>query len=148
MKSSIENKKARLEYEILETYEAGMELFGHEVKALRAGQGSLIGAHVVIRGGEAYLVGSTVSPYQGGNTPKGYDPERTRRLLLSKKELRTLEGTDSRKGLTLIPIMVYNKKRFLKLSFGLARKKKAHDKRATLKERDERRGMERTLKEQ
>ncbi|MEK7063112.1 MAG: SsrA-binding protein SmpB [Patescibacteria group bacterium] len=142
----LENKKARLEYEILETYEAGIELYGHEVKSVRGGKGSLIGAHIVIRGNEAYLVGATVSPYQQGNVPKSYDPERTRRLLLSRKELRELEGADSRKGLTLIPLMVYNKNRFLKLSFGLARKKKAHDKRAALKDRDAARDMDRTLK--
>jgi SsrA-binding protein len=146
MKPVVENKKAHLEYEFIETYEAGIELRGHEVKAMRTGKASLVGSHVVVRGGEAYLVGASITPYQVGNTPDSYEPDRTRRLLLSKKELNSIEGKESQKGLTLIPIMVYNKNRFLKLSFALAKKKKAHDKRATLKERDERRGMERTLK--
>ncbi len=148
MKSLVENKKARLEYEFIETYEAGIALRGFEVKALRAGKASLVGSRVLVRAGEAYLVGATISPYQEGNTPKGYDPERTRRLLVSKKELQSLEGEESQRGLTLIPVMVYNKNRFLKLLFALGRKKKKHDKRATLKERDDRRGMERTLKNQ
>lgn len=137
-----------MEYEFIDTYETGIELLGFEVKALRAGKASLVGSHVVVRGGEAFLVGATISPYQEGNTPKSYDPERTRRLLLSKKELATLEGSGSQRGLTIVPIMVYNKNRRLKLSVALARKKKSHDKRATLKEKDDRRAMDRTLKNQ
>ena len=137
-----------MEYEFVDTYEAGIELLGFEVKALRAGKASLVGSHVVVRGGEAFLVGATISPYQEGNTPKSYDPERTRRLLLSKKELAALEGSSSQKGLTIVPIMVYNKNRRLKLSIALARKKKSHDKRATLKEKDDKRAMDRTLKNQ
>lgn len=148
MKSIVENKKVRLEYEFLETYEAGMELQGHEVKALRAGRASLVGAHIVIRGGEAFLVGSTISPYQENNTPKGYDPERTRRLLLNQKELDALEGAESKKGLTIVPIMVYNQNRRLKLSIAVARKKNKFDKRADLKKRDDERSIDRTLKNQ
>lgn len=146
MTSQIENKKARLEYEFLETFEAGMVLTGFEAKSLRVGKASLVGAHVVVRGGEAYLVGATISPYQEGNVPKSYDPERTRKLLLSKKELNELVGAESQKGLTLVPIMVLNQKRHIKLTFALARKKKKHDKRAALKERDDTRSMSRTLK--
>jgi SsrA-binding protein len=145
---SIENKKARLEYELLETYEAGIALTGHEAKALRVGKASLVGARVMIRGGEAYLVGATISPYQEGNTPKSYDPERSRRLLLKKKEIQELENAESQRGLTLVPVMVYNKKRFIKLLFALARKKKKHDKRATLKDRDSKRDIDRSLKSQ
>lgn len=148
MRALVENKKVRLEYDLVEEFEAGMELKGFEVKALRAGLGTLTGARVLIRGNEAYLVGASVSPYQPGNIPKTYDPERTRRLLLSRREIRELEGAESRKGLTLVPVMVYNRGHFLKLRFALARKKKKYDKRATLKERDERRGMERSLKNQ
>lgn len=146
MSNSIENKKARLEYELLETFEAGMVLTGYEAKALRVGKASLTGAHVVVRAGEAYLVGATVSSYQEGNVPKSYDPERTRKLLLGKKELNELTGAESQKGLTLIPLMILNHKRHIKLSFALARKKKKHDKRATLKERDDRRDIDRALK--
>ena len=148
MTTHVENKKARLEYEFLETYEAGMVLTGYEAKALRAGKASLVGARVMVRGGEAFLVGATISPYQEGNVPKSYDSERSRKLLLSKKELNELAGAESQRGLTLVPIMVYNQKRFIKLSFGLARKKKKHDKRATLKERDDKRSMDRSLKNQ
>lgn len=144
----VENKKARLEYEFIDTYEAGMVLMGYEAKALRAGKASLVGARVMVRGGEAYLVGATISPYQEGNAPKGYDPERSRKLLLNKKELAELVGAESQRGLTLVPIMVYNDKKFIKLSFALARKKKKHDKRATLKERDDKRSMDRSLKNQ
>jgi SsrA-binding protein len=145
---SVENKKARLEYELLETYEAGMSLTGNEAKALRVGKASLVGSRVMIRGGEAYLVGATISPYQEGNTPKSYDPERSRRLLLSRKQIQELEDAESQRGLTLVPIMVYNQKRFIKLSFALARKKKKHDKRATLKDRDSKRDIDRSLKSQ
>lgn len=145
---TIENKKARLEYELLETYEAGISLTGFEAKALRVGKASLVGARVMIRGGEAYLVGATISPYQEGNTPKNYDPERSRRLLIKKKEIVELEGAESQRGLTLVPVMVYNKKRFIKLLFALARKKKKHDKRATLKDRDSKRDIDRSLKSQ
>lgn len=144
----VEHKKAKLEYEWVDTYEAGIELLGFEVKALRAGKASLVGSHIVIRDGEAFLVGATISPYQEGNTPKSYDPERTRKLLLSKKELARLSGAESQRGLTIIPIMVYNKSRRLKLSLAVAKKKKAHDKRASLKERDDRRAIDRTLKNQ
>ena len=148
MSALIENKKVRLEYELIDTYEAGIELRGFEVKALRAGKASLVGAHVVVRGGECYLVGATISPYQEKNTPTSYDPERTRRLLLGKKELLELEGVDSAKGLTIVPIMVYNKGSFLKLSIATARKKKKYDKRESMKERDEKRRIDRTLKNQ
>ena len=148
MRSIVEYKKARLEYEFIDTYEAGIELRGFEVKAVRAGKASLVGARVLVRASEAYLVGATISPYQEGNTPKGYDPERTRRLLLSQKELNALEGADSAKGLTIVPIMIYNRNRFLKLSFATARRKKKYDKRESLKDRDERRRIDRTLKDQ
>src|SRR3989344_7098973 len=102
--SLIEHKKARFNYEILETYEAGLELLGFEVKSLRKGQGSLEGAHVIVRGGEAYLTGATIPPYQSGNTPKDYDPARARRLLLSKREILTVANAEGAKGVTVVPI--------------------------------------------
>lgn len=144
----IENKKARFDFEITETLEAGAELFGFEVKALRAGMGSLEGARVVVRGGEAFLVGATISPFQVKNTPKSYDPERTRRLLLSKKEIATVAGQESQQKLTIVPIKWHNKNRLIKLEIGVARRKKKYDKRATLKERDSKRQIDRTLKNQ
>ena len=146
MKPVIENKKARLEYEFLETFEAGIELFGFEVKALRAGKASLVGARVVARAGEAYLVGATVSYYQEKNTPKNYDPERTRRLILHKKEIAEIGTYEGQKGLTVIPVMVYNKNNRLKLMVAVARHKTKRDKRETLKDRDSKRELRRTLK--
>ena len=144
--SLIENKKARFNYEILETYEAGLELLGLEVKSLRKGQGSLEGAHVIVRGGEAYLVGATIPPYQAGNTPKDYDPARTRRLLLTKKQIGELAEYENKKGLTIIPLSVYNKNSRLKLSVGVARGKKKYDKRESIKKRDLEREIGRKLK--
>jgi SsrA-binding protein len=144
----VENKKAKLEYEILESFEAGIELLGSEVKALRAGKASLLGARVLARAGEAYLAGATIQPYQEKNTPKSYDPERTRRLLLSKREIADIADAEGKKGLTIIPIMVYNKKNRLKVQVAIVRHKKKHDKRETLKDRDTNRELDRTLKNQ
>ena len=144
--SLIEHKKARLNYEVLEEFEAGLELLGHEVKSLRGKQGKLEGAHVIIRGGQAYLVGTHIPPYQAANTPKEYDPARSRRLLLTKKEIVTLAGAERQKGLTLVPLRVYNKGRKLKVLVAIARGRKKYDKRAVLKKRDTQREMRRTLK--
>lgn len=145
MKAAIENKKARLEYEFLGTYDAGLALHGFEVKALRSGKGSLVGARIVVRGGEAYLVGATIPPHQEKNAPPSYDPERSRRLLLNKKEITELATYEGQRGLTIIPVVVYNTKR-LKLHIAVARKKKKHDKRATLRARDAERSIRRSLK--
>jgi SsrA-binding protein len=142
----IEHKKARLDYELLEEYEAGLELLGLEVKSLRQKHGKLDGAHIVVRDGEAYIVGMSIPPYQPGNTPKEYDADRTRRLLLTKKELAGLTGFEGQKGLTIIPISVYNKGTVLKLRLAVARGRKKYDKRAVLKERDTDREIRRTLK--
>ena len=144
----IEHKKARLNYEILEEFEAGLELLGSEVKSLRAGQGKLEGSHVIVRGGEAYVVGMHIPAYQPKNTAKDYDPDRSRRLLLNKKELISLSDYESQKGLTIVPLRVYNKGKNLKLAVAAARGRKAYDKRAVLKERDTKREIERTLKNQ
>ena len=146
--SLIEHKKARMDYEILEEYEAGLELLGGEVKALRAKQGSLDGSHITVRGGEAYLIGASIPPYQSGNTPADYEPMRNRKLLLTKKEIAILGAHESQKGLTIVPLRVYNKGRHLKLALGVARGKKKYDKRATLKECDTKREMQRSLKNQ
>lgn len=142
----IENQRIRFDYEILEEFEAGLELFGSEVKSLRAKQGSLKGAHVVARGGEAYLVGASIPAWQIANAPKNYDPERTRRLLLSKKEIARIGSAEAQKGLTIVPISVYSKQRNLKLSLAIARGKKKEDKRHTIRAREEKRRIERTLK--
>jgi len=142
----IEHKKARLNYEVLEEFEAGLELLGHEVKSIRAKMAKLEGSHVIIRGGEAYLVGMVISPYQPANTPLSYDPNRSRRLLLTKKEIGTLLGFEGQKGLTIVPLAIYNKGAHLKVRIAVARGRKLHDKRAVLKERDQKREIERTLK--
>lgn len=142
----IENKKVRFDYEVLETMEAGMELRGGEVKSLRAGRGKLDGAHVVVRGGEAYLVGASIPQWQPNNTSGSYDPERTRRLLLSQKEMAQVASAEGAKGLTIVPLCVYNKGQFLKLSIAIARGKKTRDKRADIRAREEKRRIGRTLK--
>jgi SsrA-binding protein len=148
MSSLIKNKKAHFNYEILEKYEAGLELFGFEVKSLRNRAGSLEGSHVTIRGDEAYLVGAHIPPFQLANAPKDFDAYRNRRLLLKKKEIGTLAGTERQKGLTIVPISMYNKGRNIKVEIGIARGKKKFDKRQTIKKRDTERDIQRTLKDQ
>ena len=142
----LQNKKVHFDYEVLETFTAGIELFGHEVKALRNKQGSLEGSHVTVRGGEAFLIGAYIPPYQSANTPAGYDDRRHRRLLLTKKELLTLVQYEQQKGLTVVPISMYNKGRNIKVDIAIVRGKKKHDKRETLKRRDTERELRRTLK--
>ena len=144
--SLIDNKRATFDYHVLETIEAGLELHGYEVRSLRAGLGSLKGARVVARAGEAYLVGATIPAWQAANTPKAYDPERTRRLLLNSKEIARVAAAEGEKGLTIIPLTVYNKHRRLKLEIAIARGKQKADKRETIKKRDTERDMRRTLK--
>src|SRR6185503_656695 len=145
--SLIENDRAGFDYELLEKMEAGLELHGFEVKSLRAKLGSLKGARVVARGGEAYLVGASIPAWQIKNAPKTYDPERTRRLLLKKSEIAHISSAEAQKGLTIVPLSVYDKGRNLKLSLAIARGKKKQDKRRTIQARDEKRRIERTLKE-
>lgn len=140
------NKRVGFDYTILEEIEAGLELLGFEVKSLRAGHGSLKGARVVARGGEAYLVGATIPAWQPANAPKSYDPERTRRLLLSRKQIAHVSSAEGEKGLTIVPLKVYNKGRNLKLLIAIAKGKKKADKRQTIRKRDEKRHIERTLK--
>lgn len=142
----VENKKARLRFEVLEKFDAGMELLGHEVKSLRAKQGSLEGARVIVRGGEAYLVGLHVPPYQASNTPADYDPTRTRRLLLKSKEIVELGDAEARKGLTIVPLEVYTTKRLLKLRLAIVRGKTKVDRREDLKKADALREAQRELK--
>lgn len=142
----IQNKKVHFNYEILERYEAGIELLGTEVKAIRAGRGSLEGSHVTVRGGEAYLIGATVQPYQTGNMPKDYDATRNRRLLLTKSEIAEIGAQESKKGLTIVPISVYNKGHKLKVEIAIVRGKKTHDKRETIKKREAERDVMRDIK--
>ncbi len=148
MADYIQNKKAYFDYEFLEQYEAGVVLHGYEVKAIRAGKASLNGAYVIIRGGEAFLVNASVTAFQVANTPKSYDPERARKLLLSRKQLDELETGSEKQGLTIVALKWYNNKRTIKLGIALARGKKQADKRQTLKDRDNKREIDRILKSQ
>ncbi len=143
MAGLIENKKIGMDYEILESLEAGLELFGYEVKSLRARQGSLLGSHVTIRGGEAYLISANIPPFQEKNTPTEYDPLRNRRLLLTKEEIHKLASLESKQGLTIVPISVYNKGRKIKAEIAIVRGKKKHDKRQDMKKRDAEREIRR-----
>ena len=140
------NRRAHFDYEILSTYEAGISLFGFEVKAVKAGRMTLAGAFAVIRGGEVWLLNASIPPYQAANTPADYDPLRTRRLLLHKNEIKELIGSAAQKGLTIVPLKVYSKRGRLKLLLGLARHKKSADKREVLKRREANRDIQRELK--
>lgn len=142
----LRNERVQFDYTILEELEAGLELLGLEVKSLRSGRGSLKGARVVARDGEAYLVGATIPAWQVANAPKSYDPERPRKLLLSKKEIAHVASAEGQVGLTVVPISVYNRGRHLKLAIGIARGKKKADKRQDIKKRDDERRIQRTLK--
>ena len=144
--SLIRNDKAHLDYEFLEKLEAGIELLGAEVKTLRAGRGSLKGARIVARGGEAYLVGASIPAWQVANAPH-HDAERTRKLLLSWEEIAHVASAEGQKGLTIIPVAIYSRGRHLKLEIAISRGKKKVDKREDLKKRDEKRKMERALKQ-
>lgn len=129
----IQNKKFGLKFSVVEKFSAGVELSGSEVKALRAKLGSLEGARVIVRGGEAYLIGATIPAYQAANAPEDYDPERPRRLLLQKKEIAVLADAESKKGLTVVPMELYNAGRLIKLALAIAKGKGKADKREDLK---------------
>lgn len=141
-----DNKKARFNYEILEEYEAGVALTGPEVKSVRAGQISLKEAFGTIRGSEVYLTNAHISPYKPAST-QNQEPTRSRKLLLSRSEIDSLIGKLQTKGLTLIPLKIYDKNGKIKVQLGLGRGKKKFDKREALKSRDQRREIERGLKE-
>jgi SsrA-binding protein len=146
MTTYITHKRARFDFDILETFEAGVSLLGTEVKSIRNSQGKLEGSHVVVRGGEAFLVGASIPAYQKANAPKEYDAERARKLLLSAKEIAEISQKTEREGLTAVPLKWYNKNRKLKLEIAIARGKKKADKRQSIKERDTKRDLERELK--
>jgi SsrA-binding protein len=132
----ITHRRAKFDYDILDTFEAGISLLGTEVKSLRNGQGKIDGAYVVIRGGEALLVGASIPAFQQKNVSPSYDPERARTLLLTQKELKELEQKSEKQGLTIVPLSLYNKGRLLKLEIAIARGKKKQDKRESIKKRD------------
>lgn len=151
----IQNKKVFFNYEILETLEAGIELIGLEAKAVKASKGSLEGSYIIVRGGEAFLMHMRLSPYQVNNTPKSYEPNRMRRLILHKKEIAHLADIEGRraggkaagtKGLTVVPVSFYNNAGRIKVEIAVVRGKKKYDKRSSIKKRETEREMRRELK--
>ena len=146
MADYIRNKKAGFNYEIQEEFEAGIELIGSEVKSIRANQGNIDSAYIIIRGGEAFLVGADIPAFQQKNTPGDYERIRNRKLLLTKPEIAKLALASDTKGLTLVPISLYNKENKIKLNLAIAKGKKKFDKRESIKKRDTDREMRRTLK--
>jgi SsrA-binding protein len=140
------NKKAKFNYEFLEKYEAGLVLFGHEVKSIKTGHISLKGAFVTIHNGELYLTNALIPLYQHAGNIKNYDPNRSRKLLVKKSEIRSLVGKKTQVGLTMVPIRVYTKRNLIKLEFALAKGKTKYDKRNVLKKRDTDRNIARALR--
>ena len=146
MKDYATNPKAYFDYEILETYEAGIVLEGFEVKAIKLGHIGLKGAYVTIKDAEAYLLNAHVSPYQPANTPKGYDPTRLRKLLLKRSQINALIGKSQTHGLTFLPLSVYSRKGKVKIEIGLGRGKRKYEKRGKIKKKDTEREIGRKLK--
>ena len=146
MKTLVINKRASFNYELLEKMEAGLMLLGTEVKSARAGNMSLRGSFVTFRGDEAYLTNATIPPWQIKNAPDNYDPERPRKLLLKKSDLKHLLGSKRAKGLTIVPIRVYTKGPRLKLEIALARGKGRRSKKQILRERDIKRDVDRIIR--
>ncbi len=139
------NKRAYFDYQILETIEAGIELKGFEVKAIKTGRINLAGAYAIIRDNQAWLLNADIPAYQPKNAPVDYDSKRTRRLLLKKSEIKNLIGSVAEKGLTLTPLKVYTKNRKIKIEIGLGKSRKKKDKRELLKKRDIEREISRKL---
>jgi SsrA-binding protein len=142
----IRNKKAGFDYHIEYMAEAGLELLGTEVKSVKAQHGSLSGSHIAMLGGELYLLGAHIPAWQEKNTSSAYDPYRSRKVLVKKKELPELGKVMKTKGLTIIPISLYNKGSLIKLQIAVAKGKNKADKRETLKERADKKDMDRALK--
>lgn len=164
MKIILENKKALFDYSILEKFKAGIVLQGQEVKSIKTGKMGLKGSFVIVkespgdgskdssslfakaRAPEVFLIGANVPPYQPKNTPSDYDPQRSRKLLLRKSEIKQLIGKAKQKGLTMIPLKVYTDKGKIKIEFGIAKGKRKVDKRAQIKKRETEREIRRFLK--
>lgn len=148
MKVISENKSAFFNYQILEKYRAGLVLQGQEVKAIKNQKISLKGAFVGLEGGEFFLKGATISPYQPKNLPLDYNPKRPRKLLLKKQEIRKLIGKAKQKGLTILPLKVYIDRGLIKLEIGVAKVKKKRDKREELKKKAIEKEIRAVLKKQ
>lgn len=135
------NKRARFDYEISDTYEAGLVLLGHEVKSIKTGHISLKGSFITVKGGgnknpELFLINAHIPLYKKATTIDNHDPDRSRKLLVKRKDINRLIGKKQVEGLTLVPIKVYTKHGLIKLEFGIGKGKKKHDKRESIKKRD------------
>lgn len=142
-KTVVSNRRARHDYEILERYEAGIVLTGAEVKSLRGGRGSLAESFARVRGGEVWLEGMHIPPYEQATDKARYDPTRARKLLLHRKEIERLIGKTAERGLALVPLRVYFTHGLAKVELGLGRGKRRFEKRQAIAEREHRREMER-----
>ena len=138
------NRKARHDYLIGDTFEAGLVLTGSEIKSVRAGQVNLRDSYAVVRNGELWLINAHIAPYKQASS-QNHEPRRDRKLLLHRREINRLVGQLQEKGLTLVPLRLYLKSSWAKVQLGLARGKKSYDKRQTLRERDDRRQIARAL---
>jgi SsrA-binding protein len=145
-KVKITNQKAFYDYELLEKFEAGINLMGSEVKAVRLGHADMAGSFVKIRGSEAYLFNMKIFPYKYAR-PDGYDEKRTRKLLLHKKEIVALKNKTEATNLTLVPLTMYTTHSFIKVQLAIGKPKKQFDKRASIKKRDQQRDLESALKD-
>ncbi len=143
-----ENRQARFEYEILETFEAGIELQGTEVKSIRNGKANLRDGFALIRKGEAWLHNVHISPHETASQHFNHEPRRTRKLLMHKQEIRKLMGKVDQQGLTLVPLKLYLKRGWAKVTLALVRGKKLHDKRDDLKQKQAKREIARVMKSQ
>ena len=141
-----DNRQARYLYEILETYEAGIQLTGTEVKSIRAGKANLQDGYASIRDNEAWLLNVHISPYNASGQYFNHEPRRSRKLLLHRDEIRKLIGKTEQQGLTLVPLKMYLKNGWVKISIALGKGKKIHDKRETIKKRQDQREMQRAMK--
>ena len=146
MKIYSENKKAYFNYDILEKFEAGIVLLGHEVKSIKTGRINLAGSYVVLMKNEPYLINANIPPYQPKNTSPDYKPDRPRKLLLNKSEIKYLIGKEREKRLTLIPLKVYTNKGKIKIEFGIGKGRKKTDKRELIRKRETDRDIKRELK--
>lgn len=143
MKDYATNDKAHFDYEILETIEAGLILKGYEVKSIKTGHITIKGSYVKIINGEPMLIGANIPPYQPANMPGSYDPQASRKLLLSKKQIGVLSGLAQSQGIALVPLKIYEHNKKLKLLIGVAKGKKKYDKRESIKKKDLQRSKER-----
>jgi SsrA-binding protein len=146
MRIITKNKRALFKYHVLERLTAGISLIGQEVKSIKNGRINLAGAYAVVKNQELFLVGANIPPYQPKNAPRDYNPERSRKLLLKKSEIKYLIGKTKQKGLTIVPLSVYTKGSKIKLELGLVRIKSKPDKRETIKKREVQKELKRALK--